>query len=132
MGIKPANTYIFPLAAAPRISSAGSGNGASFSHFACANAEGAVALKDKIATANCKTINTIFLNAMFGSRVFGCAVLYNGRPAAASLQRFFPGDGLSPKSTVVSRYESQAHQKTAHPQYGRPLQKQPPLRAMIL
>src|SRR5579864_6125040 len=84
MGMKPAKTYIFPPAAAPRISSAGSGNGGSFSHLACAKEAGAAASKESIATANCNPIKTIFLKVMIDPRIFGCAVLYNGGARVAS------------------------------------------------
>src|SRR5579871_290168 len=51
--MNPAKTYILPPAAAPKISSAGSGNGASFSHLSCcAKSEGAAAPVETSARTN--------------------------------------------------------------------------------
>src|SRR5215467_2762790 len=52
-GARPANTYIFPPAAAPEISSAGSGKGASLVQLPWAKAIDAVEVRHPIRVMNC-------------------------------------------------------------------------------
>src|SRR6266576_1673865 len=63
-GARPANTYILPPAAAPKISSAGSGNGASLTHFACACAAGVAAMQATNTSTNWSCPAIIFFDAI--------------------------------------------------------------------
>src|SRR5580693_4547819 len=53
-GARPAKTYILPPAAAPDISSAGCGNGASFTHLPCAHAKVAAKTRPTPSRTRCR------------------------------------------------------------------------------
>jgi hypothetical protein len=63
--------------------------------------EGAAAFSEISATANCNPVKAIFLKAIHDSRIFGCAVLYNGRVHTASFGYVF-GAGLNAPALLAA------------------------------